>query len=228
MYINEFIENPLSLHMSKRTEIKVVIRGKFISENKCRLHRNLKMLFFACHVRPPYQETAGYIYIAMGSVGCVLYVATMTRRNAPNIWERTGTSTDRRANGREKALEKRVRGTGSAGGSTRRAYEGRDDKWRAGTREARISDGRTRSATENEIGSINAARAAVGIASVVDDDGVGVARCEEGEEGEEAGRGKSVCAREGTREKRSVSPQSESTERERDGETTNPRLRHVE
>lgn len=89
-----------------------------------------------------------------------------------------------------------------AGGSTRRAYEGRDDKWRAGTRErreTRISDGRTRSATENEIGSINAARAAVGTASVANDGGAarrGVARCEEGEEAEEAaGRGESVCAR---------------------------------
>lgn len=179
-----------------------------------------------CHVRSPYRETAGYIYIAAGSGRCVLYVATMTRRNTRNIWERTGPSTDGRTNGREKALEKGVRGTGPAGGSTRRAYEGRDDKWRAGTREARISDGRTRSATENEIGSINAARAAVGIASVADDDGAGVARREEGEE---AGRGGSVCAaREDARETESVAAIRERFERERDGETTNPRLRHVE
>lgn len=49
-------------------------------------------------------------------------------------------------------------------------------------------------------------RGAVGIASVADDDGVGVARREEGEE---AGRGKSVCARERTREN--------ARERERNG-----------
>lgn len=130
----------------------------------------------------------------------------MTRRNAPNIRERTGTSTDRRTNGREKALEKRVRGTGPVEGSARRAYEGRDDKWRAGTREARISDGRTRYATENEIGSINAARAAVGTASVADVDGVGVeSAARRGRRGGWA-RKKSVCAREKTREKRSMWP----------------------
>lgn len=92
------------------------------------------------------------------------------------------------------------------------AYEGRDDKRRAGTREARISDGRTRSATENEIGSINAARAAVGTASVANDDGG-------------AKRARRLL---GAESPSARATESESFERERDGETTNPRLRHVE
>lgn len=118
-----------------------------------------------------------------------------------------------------------------AGGSTRRAYEGRDDKWRAGTRErreTRISDGRTRSATENEIGSINAARAAVGTASVANDGGA-ARRGAGSHDVKRARRPRRLLDAESPSARATETEYvSESFERERDRETTNPRLRHVE
>lgn len=86
--------------------------------------------------------------------------------------------------------------------------------------EARISDGRTCSATKNEIGSINAARAGPSAPlTVVDDEG------DEGRRGRRGWAGKSVCTRARGRERDRV--YSRGAGNERDGGTTNPRLRHV-
>lgn len=91
----------------------------------------------------------------------------------------------------------------------------------SGNAEARISDGRTCSATKNEIGSINAACASAPL-TVVDDEGVAARRERRG------WAGKSVCTRARARDREGERVYSRAARNERDGETTNPRLRHVE
>lgn len=78
---------------------------------------------------------------------------------------------------------------------------------------ARGENKRQEDATENEIGSINAVRTIVGTALVVDDDGVGAKRL--GAESPSTRARETECV-------------AAIQECERDGETTNPRLRHVE
>lgn len=100
-----------------------MIRAESISENKFRSHRNIRVEpKDALRVSRAASRNGGLYLYAVWIVSCV---PTMSRRNAPNIRERTGTWTDERKLSR-RGLEGRGR---PIGGSARQAYEGRDDKW---------------------------------------------------------------------------------------------------
>lgn len=133
-----------------------------------------------------------------------------------NEWERQRTERDENAN-EENSREKRIRRTRGMIGKTNLRRENVINGERATARQ-RISDGRTCFATKNEIGSINATRAGPSLRSLM--------MRETRREGSERGWGGKVCLHVCVRERERT--YSRGARNERDGETTNPRLRHVE